>query len=191
MAKDYRLESFPITTQRRPHLVMDDAAVRALLSTGQVGNVATVWDRQPFINATTYWYDAEVNEILFHSNIVGRVRANAEHCDRVCFETSRYGRLLPSNIALEFSIQYESVVAFGAVRLLREDQAKHRALTGLIAKYFPGMQAGRDYRPLTDQELTRTTVYAIAIEQWSGKRNWPERAQQGDEWPPLGKEWTE
>jgi len=33
--------------------------------------------------------------------------------------------------------------------------------------------------------LKRTSVYAIRVESWSGKQNWPERADQSDEWPAL------
>ena len=58
-------------------------------------------------------------------------------------------------------------------------------LYGLIQKYFPIMRAGQDYRPITEAELKRTSVYAIAIESWSGKRNWAEEAEQSDEWPRL------
>jgi hypothetical protein len=36
--------------------------------------------------------------------------------------------------------------------------------------------------------LRATSVYAIAIESWSGKENWDERAEQSDEWPPLQDE---
>jgi nitroimidazol reductase NimA-like FMN-containing flavoprotein (pyridoxamine 5'-phosphate oxidase superfamily) len=45
------------------------------------------------------------------------------------------------------------------------------------------MTSGEDYRPITDEELKRTSVYAIAIESWSGKRNWPQQADQSNEWP--------
>jgi uncharacterized protein len=51
------------------------------------------------------------------------------------------------------------------------------------------MTAGREYRPITYQELKRTSVYRIQIESWSGKRNWDERAEQSDEWAALGEEW--
>jgi len=44
----------------------------------------------------------------------------------------------------------------------------------LLDKCFPDLKAGRDYRPITDSELARTSVYAIAIESWSGKENWRE-----------------
>jgi nitroimidazol reductase NimA-like FMN-containing flavoprotein (pyridoxamine 5'-phosphate oxidase superfamily) len=63
-----------------------------------------------------------------------------------------------------------------------------RILYGLIAKYFPRMSPGEEYRPITEQELERTSVYAIAVDSWSGKRNWKERAEQSEDWAPLGDE---
>ena len=188
MPKDYSLDVTPANAQRRPELAQDDEWIRRFLARAAVGHIATRWDDQPFITPTNFWYDAERHTIVFHSNIVGRVRANLERHARACFEASEFGRLLPSNVALEFSIQYESAIVFGKIRILDEEQEKRRALTGLIAKYFPQMEAGVDYRPITDQELRRTSVYAIAIDSWSGKRNWKEQAEQSEEWPPLRKE---
>jgi hypothetical protein len=190
MSSDYYdLSTRPANAQRRPQHVMDDASTRALLERAQVGRVATLWDEQPFINPTTFWYDAGQHAIFFHSNIVGRVRANAGRQPRVCFEASEFGKLLPANVALEFSVQYASVIAYGEVRVLDDFADKRRALSGLIAKYFPTMTAGQEYRPITDEELKRTSVYQIQIESWSGKRNWAERADQSPDWPPLAEEW--
>jgi nitroimidazol reductase NimA-like FMN-containing flavoprotein (pyridoxamine 5'-phosphate oxidase superfamily) len=62
---------------------------------------------------------------------VGRVRANIERHDRVCFEASEAGRFLPSNVALEFSVQYASVVAFGTARIIKDSEEKRRALYSL------------------------------------------------------------
>ncbi|HZY42005.1 MAG TPA: pyridoxamine 5'-phosphate oxidase family protein, partial [Anaerolineae bacterium] len=87
--------------------------------------------------------------------------------------------------ALEFSIQYESVIAFGSIRVVTNAEEQRHALYGMLKKYFPAMTAGKEYRPITEQELKRTSVYAIAIESWSGKRNWVEQAEQSDEWPKL------
>lgn len=191
MPRDYDPAVTPPTQSRRPELALDEAEIAALLGRARLGHVATAWDGQPFINPTTFWHDAARGRIIFHSNVVGRVRANVEHAARVCFSASEYGRLLPSNVALEFSIQYESVIVFGTVTVLADPDEKRAALYGLIAKYFPAMRAGVEFRPITDQELKRTSVYAISIEQWSGKRNWPEQAEQSDEWPPLAEIWLE
>jgi hypothetical protein len=189
MPKDYNLSVTPANQQRRPEHAQKDDWVRDFLGRAQIGHVATRWDEQPFITPTTFWYDPGQHEIYFHSNIVGRVRANAERHTQVCFEASEFGQLLPANTALEFSIQYQSAVVFGNVRLLEDLAEKRRALSGLIAKYFPTMMAGQEYRPITEQELKRTSVYAIAIDSWSGKKNWPDRADQSDEWPPLDEKW--
>ena len=185
MPRDYSLDISPPTHQRRPEYALDDEAIRQLLARAQVGYVATRWETQPFLNMTMFWYDLERHAIIFHSNVTGRVRANAEGFQEACFATNEHGRLLPSNVALEVSIQYQGVVAFGKVRVLQEPEEKRRALYGMLGKYFPQMQPGREYRPITDVELRQTSVYTIQIESWSGKRNWPDQADQSDEWPPL------
>lgn len=191
MPKDYSLDVTPPNAQRRPEHARDDEWARAFISRARVGHVATHWEDQPFITPTMFWYDLERHAIAFHSNVVGRVRGNSDSYREVCFEASEFGRLLPANIALEFSIQYESVIAFGTIQVLDDFEEKRRALYGMIGKYFPTMRAGEHYRPITDKELKRTSVYTIAITSWSGKRNWADRADQSDEWPALGPEWFE
>jgi nitroimidazol reductase NimA-like FMN-containing flavoprotein (pyridoxamine 5'-phosphate oxidase superfamily) len=187
MARDYDPAVTPPNQQRRKEHARDDAWVQAFLRRAQIGHVATQWGEQPFITPTSFWYDEAHHQITFHSNAVGRIRANSEHHDRVCFEASEFGRFLPSNVALEFSVQYASVIVYGHIRVVENFDEKRRLLNGLIGKYFSPMAAGREYRPITDQELKRTSVYAIAIESWSGKENWPAQAVQSDEWPLLGE----
>ena len=53
------------------------------------------------------------------------------------------------------------------------------------------MKSGKDYRPITDSELKQTSVYKIKIDHWSGKNNWPEKAEQAEnnEWPDLDPKW--
>jgi nitroimidazol reductase NimA-like FMN-containing flavoprotein (pyridoxamine 5'-phosphate oxidase superfamily) len=189
MPKDYSLDVTPANAQRLTKYARDDAWIRAYLRRAQIGHVGTRWGDQPFITPTTFWYDETRHEIAFHSNVVGRVRANVERYPQVCFETSEHGRYLPSNVALEFSLQYRSVIAFGRIRVLKAPDAKLRVLYGLIRKYFPEMSAGEEYRPITRKELAHTSVYAIAIESWSGKENWAERATQSDAWAPLADHW--
>ena len=190
MTRHYDNQS-PIAFQRRPHLTKDDAWIRDFLKNAQVGHIATSVDDQAYLNPTTFWYDEENHQIVFHSNIAGRVRSNIESNQKVSMEASELGRLLPSNVALEFSLQYRSVVIFGTARLITDAEEAKKLLYDLISKYFPDMTAGREYREITDKELRATSVYAIKIEAWSGKENWDERAEQSDEWPALDEKWFE
>ena len=185
MSRDY--SQAPTAYQRLPEYARDDAWIRAFLHEAKIGHIASTWDDQPFLTPSNFWFDEANQQVIFHSNIAGRVRANLERNSKVCLEVSEMGKLLPSNIALEFSLQYRSVLVFGSARILEDPEEKRIALYGLIKKYFPAMEAGKEYRPITDKELKRTTVYAIKIESWSGKENWKERADQSDEWPALDK----
>ncbi len=189
MPRIYENQS-PTAFQRRPHLTKDDAWIRVFLKEAKVGHVATSLDNQPYLNPTSFWYDEENHQIIFHSNIAGRVRSNIEINPKVSMEASELGKLLPSNVALEFSLQFRSVVIFGTARIINDPSEARKMLYGLINKYFPKMTAGREYREITDKELRAASVYAIKIEAWSGKENWAERANQSDEWTPLDRDGT-
>ena len=181
----------PTAFQRRPHLTKDDAWIRENINTFKAGHFATSVDGQPYINTSTFWYDEAEHQIVFHSNLAGRIRSNIEYNPKVSFEASVLGQLLPSNVALEFSLQYRSIVAFGTARLVTEPDEMRRLLYGLISKYFPELKVGQEYREINDKELRATSVYAIKIEEWSGKENWEARADQSDEWQPLEEKWFE
>ena len=190
---NYNPNNRPINQSRRPKLDMDDEWNAKFLNKIKVGHISTRDGNQPFINPTSFWYSKEDHEIYFHSNAVGRMRFNAENNPETCFECYRSGRLLPSNLALEVSFQYECVIAFGRIRVIEDIDEKRVVLNELLQKFFGEMKSGEDYRPITNNELKRTSVYGIKIESWSGIRNWEERADQAEdnEWPDLDPKWFE
>ncbi len=190
MPRNYA-DQTPTAFQRLPEYNRDDDWIRAFLREARVAHIASARDGQPFLNPSMFWYDGANHRIIFHSNAAGRVRSNIEANPKVCLETSELGKMLASNVALEFSLQYRSVIVFGTAHILDDAEEKRTALYGLIKKYFPAMSAGKEYREITDKELRATSVYAIEIESWSGKENWKDRADQSDEWPALDEKWFE
>ena len=189
MPRDYQNES-PTAFQRPPEYQRDEEWIRAFLREAKVGHIASARrNGQLFLNPTTFWFDEAHHQIIFHSNVAGRIRSNIESNSRVCFEASELGKMLPANVALEFSLQFRSVIAFGNARLVNDPEEARRVMYGLIHKYFPTMTAGKEFREITEKELKRTSVYAIQIDEWSGKENWKDRADQSDEWPALDEKW--
>ncbi len=190
MSRDYGLEkNRPNAHQRLPEYVRDDDWIRDFLRRGLIAHIASHWDDQPFITPSTYFYDEANHRLIFHSNLAGRLRSNIERHPEVCVEVSELGKLLPSNVALEFSLQFRSVVVFGKARLIENEAEQRGLLHKLIAKYFGRMEIDKDYRSATDKELKRTSVYEVRIESWSGKENWKDRADQSGEWPALDEKW--
>ena len=58
----------------------------------------------------------------------------------------------------------------GSARITDDPSEQRYGLQGLLDKYFPELDAGEDYSPITDADLRRTSVFAMEIESWSGKQ---------------------
>jgi uncharacterized protein len=169
MSRDYA--SLPSTHVRRTdRAVEDEQWMVDMLHRVPVGYLATVHDGQPFINSNLFVYDEARHCIYMHTARVGRTRANVDDDEKVCFTITEMGRLLPADEALEFSVEYSGIVAFGTASVVEDRDEQVHALQILLDRYFPHLKPGRDYRGIIDEELVRTSVYRIDIRDWSGKR---------------------
>jgi nitroimidazol reductase NimA-like FMN-containing flavoprotein (pyridoxamine 5'-phosphate oxidase superfamily) len=158
------------TRMRRAEYAMpDDQAIGAMLARALYGFTATAFDEQPFLHPSLFWFDDSHRRIYFHGALQGRTLDNILHNPRVCFSVADIGRMIPAQTASGFENEYASVIAFGHARVVDTADEKRLALQALLDKYFPDRQPGRDYRPITEDEMDRTQVYAIEIESWSGK----------------------
>jgi nitroimidazol reductase NimA-like FMN-containing flavoprotein (pyridoxamine 5'-phosphate oxidase superfamily) len=171
------LTSQHLTRPRRTdRALQDDRDIEALLHRLPFGFVALVDGDEPYLHANLFWFDAAAHRIYFHTAAVGRTRRIVEQNPRACFSAAEMGRLLPADTALEFSTEYASVVVFGRVRVVEDEAEQRHGLQGLLDKYFPDLRPGVHYRPIIEEELRRTSVYAIEIEAWSGKQKPPPAA---------------
>ncbi|NNF12716.1 MAG: pyridoxamine 5'-phosphate oxidase family protein [Gemmatimonadetes bacterium] len=161
----------PRSQLRRRDRGKDEAWVREFFEVAPYGFLATVNDEgQPFLNSNLYVYDRDRHCIYLHTHRTGRTRDNLVAPEKVAFSVAGMGRLLPAPEALEFSVEYAGVTAFGTGRIVGDEAEAKDALQMLLDKYAPHLEPGRDYRPSTDDELARTTVYRVDIEAWSGKQ---------------------
>lgn len=146
------------------------AEIEALLRRAQVGFLATSVDDQPFLHPSLFWYDGPSRRVYLHTAREGRTHDNILANPRVSFSVAELGRLLPAKTALNFSNEYASVCLFGQARIVGTDDEKRYGLQGLLTKYFPDLHPAEDYRPVTDEEMEQTAVFAVEIEGWSGKQ---------------------
>lgn len=160
-----------ITGVRRRDRAKDDGWITRFLERAPFGFLATVAGGRPFLNSNLFVYDGARHAIYLHTARTGRTPANVAAGGRVAFSAAVMGRLLPADEALEFSVEYAGAVAFGRVRPVADPAEKRRFLELLLEKYAPHLEPGRDYRPMTEEELARTAVHRVDIESWSGKEN--------------------
>lgn len=169
MPKDYA--ALPRSQVRRSDReVTDEIWIRELLHRAPIGILATAYEGQPFLNSNLFVYDEAEHAIYTHTARLGRTRANLESEERVCFSVYEMGRLLPAETALNFSVEYASVVVFGTASCISDEKQAIDALHLLVQKYAPHLQRDQDYRGVIPEELARTSVYRMVIEEWSGKK---------------------
>jgi nitroimidazol reductase NimA-like FMN-containing flavoprotein (pyridoxamine 5'-phosphate oxidase superfamily) len=135
-----------------------------------MGTFSTSSDGQPFTSTLLFAYDEARHAIYFHTAKRGRIWENLQSNPQVCFSAARMGRLLPAPTALNFSVEYQSVVAFGKASLIEDAQESECALQLLMDKYFAHLRPGEHYRPITENELEVTAVFRMDIDEWSGKQ---------------------
>jgi nitroimidazol reductase NimA-like FMN-containing flavoprotein (pyridoxamine 5'-phosphate oxidase superfamily) len=132
--------------------------------------LATVGDAgRPFPNSNLFVYDEPGNVIFMHTARLSRTRQNVERHERVCVSATEMGRLLPAPTALDFSAR---VRKRGCVRprLGRSRRIRRHSRTAAPARHIrTHLEAGHDDRPPVSEEVRRTSVYRIDIDEWSGK----------------------
>jgi nitroimidazol reductase NimA-like FMN-containing flavoprotein (pyridoxamine 5'-phosphate oxidase superfamily) len=158
------------SVRRKDREIREEGWIRELLHRGSYGVLGTSSAEQPFLTSLIYVYDEAEQAIYLHSAIQGRARSNVLANPNVCFTVSEIGRFLPAEVALEFSVEYSSVVIFGQCSVVSSNEEARNALQKHLDKYFPHLKASQDYRPITEDELRKTSVLKISIEEWSGKK---------------------
>lgn len=160
-----------IEEMRRSDRSKESSWIRAFLRQAPFGVLATVADGAPLLNSNLFWFDESDGEdrIYLHTARVGRTPKQADAGGPATFSAAVMGRFLPAAEALEFSVEYAAVVVFGTLAPVPDTSEKRRVLAGIMAKYAPHLDAGKDYRAITTKELKRTAVHRLDIERWSGK----------------------
>jgi nitroimidazol reductase NimA-like FMN-containing flavoprotein (pyridoxamine 5'-phosphate oxidase superfamily) len=160
---------YPINQPLRKDRAMDDTWIKAYLQSVPFGTVATDFEGQPFIKPTLFVYDEGKNVIYIHGALVGRMRTNMEANPRVSFCIAEMGRLLPADTAMEFGVEYSSVVVYGTAEVVTDAEEARYGLQLLLDRYFPHMKPGVEYREIIKEELDATAVYRLNVDSWSGK----------------------
>ncbi len=160
----------PINQMRRKDRQKDDEWIIEFLDKAAFAAIATLHGDQPFINTNSFVYDKENHAIYFHTSKEGRMRYNVERNFKACLSCAEAGRFLPAKKAMEFSVEYSSVVVFGNVSIIENEGDAVPALQMLNDKYFSHLKVGVDYRAITSEEVKKTTTFKLDIVSWSGKK---------------------
>lgn len=160
----------PVTVIRQHAERSVPGEVSDILAAGHVAHVGFVEDGRPYVIPFSYHFDPEVPDRLYlHGSAASRSLRTLLSGAPVCVEVTLLDGLVYSKTAKYHSLNYRSAVCFGRAREITEPEEKRRLFDRMIARYFPGRTAGRDYDNAPVPHLDTTAMVEVAIEGRSAK----------------------
>lgn len=132
-----------------------------ILENQQRGFLAVLGDNQyPYTFPMNYVYHE--GKIIFHSAIEGHKVDSIKKHAKVSFTVLNNGEKVEN----EWYYIFKSVIVFGKIHLINDNQEKYEKLTLLGDKYFPT----REYTKMEmDAAFNRALVFELDIEHMTGK----------------------
>ena len=165
----------PATTNPRTRIkhhperaVPQEAA--AILEQGLVAHVGIVEDGCPVVIPMSYHYDAaNPDKLYLHGSVKSRLLRSLSQGGPVCVTVTLSDGLVYSRKAMNHSMNYRSVIAFGQAREVTSLPEKFQFFDQMVRRYFQDRTPDQDYRSPTEQDLAATALVEVTISQWSAK----------------------
>jgi uncharacterized protein len=156
---------YPATGRTTPHrhrdrVVRDRSAVNDVLDAAYVCSLGFVVDGRPAILPMMY---VRLDDVVYvHGSPGGHPFLSARHAGLdVCLAVTLVDGIVLARAAFNHSLNYRSAVVHGRAHGVADPALKRRMFHTLIERLVPGRLA--DTRPLTERELTTTTVLALEL----------------------------
>lgn len=166
---------------RHPERSVPDEASDILLKS-RVAHVGIVESGWPVVIPMTYAFDPGTPDVIhIHGAQMARILAGAATGAPACVTVTELSGLVYSKTALNHSMIYRSVVAFGRMRIVEDDATKRDVFRQMIGRYFADRTEGRDYSAPTEAHLAMTRLVAVDVIAWNAKSRKHGAAGPGDD----------
>ncbi|MCI8756372.1 MAG: pyridoxamine 5'-phosphate oxidase family protein [Oscillospiraceae bacterium] len=148
---------------RRKKQALSQEACSVVLEKGTSGVLAVSGDNDyPYAVPLSYVYDGE--KIYFHCAKSGHKLDAIQKNQKVSFCVIDQDQIVPE----EYTSYFRSVIAFGTIRILEDQQEKRNAIEKLAFKYAPEDHAENRQKAI-DQGWERLCMLEMAVEHMTGK----------------------
>lgn len=151
---------------RRKLQAMTDEQVKEVLEKATAGVLCLQGDEEyPYGVPLTPTYDAAADTIYFHGAQVGHKVDCMKHNPKACFTIIDQDIVVPGALTTLF----RSVIAFGTIRSITDEQEKIAILEAVGKQYAAGYEA--HVAKAIEADLKGTHVFAFHIDSITGKES--------------------
>ncbi|MBE0649749.1 MAG: pyridoxamine 5'-phosphate oxidase family protein [Bacteroidales bacterium] len=153
--------------RRKDKEITDKKIIEEILSKSEICRIAMVDNGQPYLIPVNYGYSD--NAIYIHSASKGRKIEVLKQNNRVCFEMDYGHEVLKDALACNWTAKYRSLIGFGTVDILTDEEEKLFGLDQIMAHY-----GGPENNIYKKQNVNNIVILRINIEEVSMKQsgNW-------------------
>lgn len=154
----------PFRKMRRARQALNEADTRAILKEGITAVLALAGeDGYPYALPVNYVFDGSA--VYFHSAKSGHKLDAIARCNKASLCVIARDDVLPE----KFTTLYKSVIAFGRICVVEEEEETRRAARLLAEKYCP-LASAEAIKAETEKYLSALAVLRFDIEHLTGKQ---------------------
>ena len=147
--------------RRKDKQISDRRQAEEIIAQAQVCRLAMVDGDRPYVVPLCFGYDG--HSFFFHSAPEGRKIDLLRRNPRVCIELEAGCEVISADSPCNWSMRYASILAVGKAAFVEDPAAKREALGRIMAQY------GADAVEFSDNQVARTAVIQVAVDQLSVK----------------------
>ena len=160
----------PRDVRRMDRQVTDEAFLRQLLRESPACTIAVEDEAAPHILATFFVYDESAREVIFHFSKYGRGGEVITTGKKASVCVYKYGKLYTARRAVDFGGEYQSVIIYGSIRIVDDQDERMSAMSVFFDKFFKRVPTS-EYEAFTAEQAEPIHVAKIKIEKWVGKQH--------------------
>jgi len=155
-----------IKMRRKDREVSDNDFITDIINRTDVCRLAFAVDNEPYIVTMNFGFVAEgKGSLYFHCAGQGRKLEMISKNNRVCFAMDTDHKLYGGEKGCDWGMNFSSVVGYGTVTIITDDEKKKEGLNAIMAHY--GALGEIIYDTIT---LKRTTILRLEISEITGKK---------------------
>ncbi|MCG8572633.1 MAG: pyridoxamine 5'-phosphate oxidase family protein [Spirochaetes bacterium] len=150
--------------RKKEKQMTDPAEIDAVLLNNKICRIALSDNNKPYLIPMSYGYDKK--SIYLHCAKEGYKIDIINKNNQVCFEVTDSIEITQGNKACNFSTKYRSVIGFGSIHLVNDQQKKIKALHILMKQYV-----GEQDWQFLPASVNNVQILEIQIESITGKKS--------------------
>lgn len=164
------MKDYPQSIRRKDRQETDTSFLHEILNNAVSCSVAIEKEGYPLIHIAFYHFDEANNDIVFHFSKHGHAGGEITDGKKASISIYKYGRLYTAAKAVDFGCEYQSVIIYGTIRIVENEQERMQAMSDFFDRYFAHIPKN-SFEAFTSAQAKPIHVAKVRIEQWFGKEH--------------------